>query len=60
MGINTDMTADEYDDHAFVDDNTDLHLCAWAADTPSECGDAADSQNHRNDPDVITTPLEAA
>jgi hypothetical protein len=89
------------DDHAFVDDGTDMHLCAWGR-TPYQlvyrygqqydgvrieqvtdlhngwvnlrlqdgrtievepngddalCGDAADSQNHRNDQSVITTPL---
>lgn len=51
------MSNDEYDDHDFDDDGTDMHLCKWGRGHGAECGDGADSQNHRNDPDVITTPL---
>lgn len=54
-------TAGADDDHNFEPDDTPPErggpLCRWGAPHVT-CGDAADSQNHRNDPSVLTTPLD--
>ena len=101
VAVVENSAGNDADDHVFVDDETDMHLCAWGRIPYAEvyrygqqyegqrieqvtdlgngqvvlrlkdgskvyvepdgddhvCGDAADSQNHRYDPSVITTPL---